>query len=57
MSFNDNDLCILVTYDHAPRKYFTFPPIEDAAFGEADKKKFISARSFKGFLTIFGRIT
>ena len=27
-------------------KYFIFPPVEDAAFGEADKYKFISARNF-----------
>jgi hypothetical protein len=31
-----------------------FPPVEDAACGEADKNKFISARYIIGFLSIFG---
>jgi hypothetical protein len=43
---------ILVPYDHASVTYFDFPPVEDAACGEAYKNKFISASSFKGFLAI-----
>jgi hypothetical protein len=35
-------------------KYFAFPPVEDAAFGEADKNKFISACCFKGVFAILG---
>jgi hypothetical protein len=35
-------------------KYFAFPPVEDAAFGEADKNKFISVCRFKGFSAILG---
>jgi hypothetical protein len=35
-------------------KYFSSPPVEDAACGEADKNKFISAFRFKGVFAILG---
>jgi len=35
-------------------KYFTFPPVKDAAFGKAGKNTFISACCFKIFLAILG---
>jgi hypothetical protein len=53
----------LEPYVIAPKTYFTFPPVEDAALskiplavrgGEADKNKFILACDVTGFLTIFG---
>jgi hypothetical protein len=33
-------------------KYFTFLPVEDAAFGEAGKKKLVLVHRFKGFFAI-----
>jgi len=31
-------------YENVLKTYFTFPPVEDAACGEADNNKVISAR-------------
>jgi hypothetical protein len=45
---------MLAPYFIAPKKYFTFPPFEDSACGEADKNKFLSTCCIKGFFVISG---